>query len=413
MSNQLIYKKLFSLKVVHHYFLDDGTTLYKDLSASRKDQLDRLYNIHDHLMIVPTRETKKILAGYRAIFKANASGFDVLIQADPSSTTAKAFIALSDNDRFRFHLIPRDPHFFNYTLLPLPNSFYTNKPKLSTYRYTNTGHPDTQAPNLPIPAPVFDSAAANAAIADTSNPFAYLTGDLVSDNAAVPTKVFEAQRSTNANTNTNTTSDWTELSTGNLFYANSADQIELYPSIYNLQLTTPDIIATVQVSDENGEDQFETPLQLSTAQGQLTHSIDLRHLAPGYYSMEISKSNGDPTIVNTFYLDDEIINNNIWGVVEITQKTGLSNYSLINDATKVLQSPAYVIHFKNRSTRWKYYNTQQALLHQSTGLVPLTQNGVVSQLFNTFELPNPNAEMIKPETAQLVSELFIQENSFT
>ncbi len=407
MAVRLTYQKLFSLRIYHHYWLDDADTQFDDLSTIRQNQINRGYNIHNFFQIIPTRDTHRVLAGQRALYKKHPFGFDIVVQTDHSASTPLPFVELSEGTRFRFYLIPIDTRFANYTLLPLPNSYRGDGSQKMVYYFTNRDHLNAHAPNLMRPAPAFDNSLATAAAGDSA--FAYLTGDLVSDDANNPTQLFEAQLNTNNNT---ASGDWTNLSTGHLLYANRADQLQVNGSLLNIDFETADITATVQVTDADSNDVFDPAESFDTANDQTVQQLDLRHLPPGKYSMEITKSNGDPDINSTFYLDDELARQNAWGLVEIFADSGLGDYGLTDDGTGELLAPEFNLRFKNRSTRWRYKNIEAQVVHQSSGLLPLTENGFIEELLNGHELPNPSADMILPESDQLYSEYFINEDLF-
>ncbi|WP_404355106.1 hypothetical protein [Methylotuvimicrobium sp. KM1] len=105
------YRRLFEVKVLHHYWLDEGETLFDSIDDPLKKQ-QRLssYDVRAFLEIRPTSKTEKQLEAYRAIVINSALG---LIAAVPE----EAIIA--SDALFEFAVIVRNPVFINYTALML------------------------------------------------------------------------------------------------------------------------------------------------------------------------------------------------------------------------------------------------------------------------------------------------------
>lgn len=112
MSERIVtgYKRLFEVRLLHHYWLDEGSTLFDSLSESRRNKLLLLYDARNYLSVVPTKSTREKLHGLKAVFKTTAAGFLVAI----SKTTQ-----IADNEVFNFVITATDPAFFNYTALTL------------------------------------------------------------------------------------------------------------------------------------------------------------------------------------------------------------------------------------------------------------------------------------------------------
>jgi hypothetical protein len=106
------YKRLFEVRLLHHYWLDAGgiDINYKDFTelpkAVQEKRLLSGYDVRRFLQIVPTATTEKNLQDLRCIFKSTALGF--LIVA-PNS------IVLPDDAVFEFIITVQSADFYNYT----------------------------------------------------------------------------------------------------------------------------------------------------------------------------------------------------------------------------------------------------------------------------------------------------------
>jgi hypothetical protein len=123
------YIKLFEIRILHHYWLDYGKTLFDDIEEERKYKIISNYNCQRIFSIFPTKQTENILSGLQCIYKNTPFGFIVLSKKD---TLFKGKI------EFEFVILSKDPYLFNYTALTLPvrNIFeYYSQTKKKKYRY--------------------------------------------------------------------------------------------------------------------------------------------------------------------------------------------------------------------------------------------------------------------------------------
>jgi hypothetical protein len=124
------YSRLFEVRLLHHYWLDEGNTVF-DLIASQAEREHRLltYDARRFLDIEPTVATTKHLDGLGCVFRATALG---CVAAAPASTVIPADTVLE------FALTVRDASFYNYTALTLrPQRIYElyYAPEKKLYRY--------------------------------------------------------------------------------------------------------------------------------------------------------------------------------------------------------------------------------------------------------------------------------------
>jgi hypothetical protein len=123
------YTKLFEIRLLHHYWLDDGSTVFDAIAGDKKEQRLASYDVRDFLTISPTSCTVKAIKGLRYIYKETALGCIMLVPKDS---------IIPDDTIFEFAVTVRDPAFFNYTALTLrPQKIYElfYQPEQKGYRY--------------------------------------------------------------------------------------------------------------------------------------------------------------------------------------------------------------------------------------------------------------------------------------
>lgn len=155
MAEQIVngYKRLFEVRLLHHYWLDEGATLFDAIpDTAKKDRRLLTYDVRSFLTVAPTAATEQRLKGLRCVFKPTALGFVV---AAPNG------ILLPDEAWFEFVLTVQSTDFFNYTALTLRKqkiySLY-HQPEDRTYRYKEnvpvfsnlTGTSRGASPNLSL-----------------------------------------------------------------------------------------------------------------------------------------------------------------------------------------------------------------------------------------------------------------------
>ena len=127
------YQCLFEVRLLHHYWLDDGATVFDALPADRRAERLLSYDMRPILGVVPTPSTQKKLDDLRCIFKPTGQGFVVAV---PGGTCIAA------DTQFSFVVSVADGRFFDYTALTFrPQAIYEsfdpsdNTPDRITYRY--------------------------------------------------------------------------------------------------------------------------------------------------------------------------------------------------------------------------------------------------------------------------------------
>jgi len=110
MSNTITYKPLFDLNILHHYFLDNGATIFVNTTTP---EVFSGHNVKNYLHVSPSLATEKLLKENKMLFKATTSGVSCLI-------ATKSFTDLTPsrdlkNVILNFLIYVKDPLFGNYT----------------------------------------------------------------------------------------------------------------------------------------------------------------------------------------------------------------------------------------------------------------------------------------------------------
>ncbi len=134
MSFKSIYRPLFTVQLLHHYFLDDGTTLFDSDPLLAEKQLET-YNCKNFISIIPTAETLQKSIGQKIVLKETSEGLAVYIKAEetaPNSGLYQPYVFVSQNTTLTFLLYTNDALFENYSLIPsvpkIPFYFSNKKP---------------------------------------------------------------------------------------------------------------------------------------------------------------------------------------------------------------------------------------------------------------------------------------------
>ncbi|HZV69398.1 MAG TPA: hypothetical protein VFG10_07640 [Saprospiraceae bacterium] len=161
------YKRLFEVRMLHHYWLDEGEKCFDFLP---KDNIERAllpladqklptreqrllsFDVRKFLEVSPTQSTLKILQGLHCVFKTTALG---LVVAAPKD------LLLPADTIFEFILTIKNSNFFNYTALTLRKQniyelYYQPFDKIYRYKenvftFSNESGSSKILPNPPNP----------------------------------------------------------------------------------------------------------------------------------------------------------------------------------------------------------------------------------------------------------------------
>jgi hypothetical protein len=107
------YQILFQVHILHHYWLDEGATLFDQIAdETKKSNHLSTYDVRKFLAITPTQDTAKILNGLSCIYRNTAQGILVAVPTGtviPTDTIFEWLVTITNAD------------FFNYTALTLRN----------------------------------------------------------------------------------------------------------------------------------------------------------------------------------------------------------------------------------------------------------------------------------------------------
>ena len=105
------YQRLFEIRLLHHYWLDEGQTVFDLITKQGKREARLLhYDVRTLLALRPTATTEQVLKGLGGLYKSTALG---CIVALPRTET------ISSDALFEFVVTIRSREFFDYTAFTL------------------------------------------------------------------------------------------------------------------------------------------------------------------------------------------------------------------------------------------------------------------------------------------------------
>ncbi|MEL7001984.1 MAG: hypothetical protein AAFN93_04520 [Bacteroidota bacterium] len=440
------FKILFEVSILHHYMLNLGNQDYEGMSTGDKQKQLSQYQLDDIFEISPTEETKLRANGARLLFKNTPTGFLIGSAVDPTNDD-KPLIDFTSREKFSFNIYFKDASLFNYSALPIMDN------QGAIYHFNNLDKDSFQFPNLVNYPPEFDSSLATAMSGDGDpDTFAYLPGDLLIDDQSDPAEVYEAIRSTNDNVTTvsdwrqdlpaaaydgatnylegdtvlftvagkdalyraladvsgvvpTNVASWAKIVDLPLLYVNREDRIPVQGPIYNYEFGGPGENLTFDILDPS-DNVILTETVISSAE-KVSHQLDLRGMQTGRFTMRITDNSGATILEEySFYLQRTPEQKPLFGVIDIYSGDDLADYSLVNGSNE-FQSPEYILRFKNRSTVWRYINSQNRDVVHESDFNPLTASGIIDVSFDGSNLPNPGIQIIRPEPTQYYSDIYL------
>ncbi len=351
MAERIAYKyiRLFEVHLLHHYWLDDGNTLFDNLDEVKRDDYLRKYDVLSFLEITPTVATATTLSTLRCVFKTTASGFMV---AAPDGMQIHA------DTVFEFVVTVRNSDFFSYTALTLrPQKIYElyHESEKILYRYKEN-------------VPVFSNVTGVARERGPSNSlFLSKTTPQIKSGAALDSfKVEEFLVIEGDDALYQLTMDRPDLSTGKQRLGRDNDKALDLPVFFN-QADVPDLIAPEGLSG--------VPLRGI----RLTNDIPDNVFALVHLSAVCADE-------SSFNFIDMSIDDKGYGYAQSTH-------------------PIYQVRFKSRSTFWKHIEKDTITL--SSKPLPLTFFG---NAIITKKKPSKGvvkAVMNDKRVTQLFSEIFV------
>ncbi len=385
MSQSLIYKSLFEVKVRHHYFLNKGEQEWDSMNQEDKDKLEAKFDIREVLDITPTSDCTRALHAHNCVFKRTSAGIIVGIKSIADEFNAgkfKAFVSLSETQTFRFLVKLKDYNFMNYTALSLQPS--SGKMFVLNNSITNASN---NFPSLSTIPPVFE------------NGKSYLPGDMLSDNAVNQTKLFTALVKTS--NNPTGSDDWlTETANADtpMNYVNINDSYPVANGFFTYTMTEKDSYPVAILKDASG---FTIKPEMEVLLGDFhTLQVDMRKYPEGIYSIHIDSDNSAYHDDVTFYLLQS--SDTPFALLEIKVKSKKVAFDLTDQED--LLSPVFEIRFRNRRTHWRYLGKIFNTPYVPDNPFPLTRYGNIEIMkppepedTKTIMLPNPSVSLIKAE----------------
>lgn len=383
MSQSIIYKSLFEVKVRHHYFLNKGEQVWDSMSVDDKDSMEAKFDVREILDITPTTDCNKALNAHSCVFRKTSTGIIVGIRAITENVNTgkfKPYVSLNDNDTFRFVVKLKDYNFLSYTALSLQSS----RGKLIVLN-NSLSNASNHFPSLSAIPPVFE------------NGKTYLPGDMLSDSATNQTKLFTALVKTSENPTGS--DDWlTENANAQLSYVNINDSYPVANGFFTYVMKEKDSYPVAKFKDASG---FTINPKMEVLQGDFyTLQVDMLKYPEGFYSIHIDSDNPAYHDDVTFYL---LQNSDApFAIIEIKVKSKQTDYNLTNQ--EELLSPVFEIRFRNRRTHWRYSGKTFETPYVTDNSFPLTRYGNIEILkppegeeSEAIILPNPSVGIIKAE----------------
>ncbi|MHC1775845.1 MAG: hypothetical protein AB9834_10580 [Lentimicrobium sp.] len=104
------YRRLLEVRILHHYWLDEGVTLFDSFTEDVRNAKLLKYNIRSFLAVNPTPGTLNLMKTLKAVAKQTGTGLVVGIPEE---------MPVADNLILSFTIEIKDPAFFSYTAMTL------------------------------------------------------------------------------------------------------------------------------------------------------------------------------------------------------------------------------------------------------------------------------------------------------
>lgn len=114
MSERVIngYKRLFEIRLLHHYWLDEGSTVFDILPDKKRDARLLTYDSRSIFGIEATAATAKVLRGFGGLFKETALGCTVAVPSTaviPGDGTLEFLVTVQNQDLFNYTALTLRP----------------------------------------------------------------------------------------------------------------------------------------------------------------------------------------------------------------------------------------------------------------------------------------------------------------
>ena len=308
------------------------------------------------ISIVPSEATRLLLKNRQLLYKMVGNKFVVLVKVKDSSAGAdadKPFVPFGTDEKFIFFLQLEKPVFTTITNIDF-DLFAARRFYFSNIFETKTG----SALHLSAPVDLY------------SNTAGYKPGDMVTDGSP---SVFECIKATNGNATANT-NFWVNRGAG--AFSTKKDMFLFITRVTNFQAKTQATAFDINIFAFNPVSKlYDKEVKIKdnkiTVGSVATKNVqvNMSQLPNGRYIIKINgedhesgtDSAGNPI---PFYLSDEVVNNNYFGVVEIFNYNAADpSFSLLDATGKVKDTLNgmgksvwlnYIIQFACKMATWKY-----------------------------------------------------------
>jgi hypothetical protein len=118
MSFSIKYQPLFSVDILHSFFLNKGVEEYIAMNSDDQQKQKQKFNTADFISIFPDSETLQMIGGYSLVFKPTNTGLSVWTKMD-EEIADQPFIVPFEEVSFTFLIRIKDPLFLNFSDIDL------------------------------------------------------------------------------------------------------------------------------------------------------------------------------------------------------------------------------------------------------------------------------------------------------
>lgn len=386
-SSLLQYRPLFTVEMLHDYYLTEDRVVYGNNNEIRQHALkeqNRNYDIHKDLFIAPTVDCQTLLNNNRLYFKLNSRGFFIGARVrEIEGTTPPDYTPFIDLDqplRLRFVVFAHNPNFYHFTNVNLDKNEVSRDRKM--YLFSN------QADNVVDHPEEGELLYLNQVLQDFDPNLNYEAGDIIL-RGTTPIEMYEAIQDVIAGDPFDSV-QWNPIYVGqnpHFQFINAADRVLLRPNVFvhNVFSATENHIAlNIQVFDRGGTlmhtQHFFANDPMNPLATLRSCTLDLSQLNPGMYRLEVQQLNGTtiPAFGLIFYLDQQLFQQRPLALIECYHEPdgSLNAYRWLDASTPpILLEPVYRLRWKNRSTYWRYHFMKEMEVPTSDSTVEYWNDG--------------------------------------
>lgn len=140
MAFRTLYKTMFTIDVLHSYFLNNGSEAYASMEEEEKKEQLKKYNFLEYINVIPSYATHLALRNHKLVLRKGRDGFRVLSSVIEENDKFKSLRLIESDLKLTFFVYVKDYLFDNYTeLTKVANRlyYYSNiKPTTETNPYS-------------------------------------------------------------------------------------------------------------------------------------------------------------------------------------------------------------------------------------------------------------------------------------